>query len=90
MEALDRAMQFSDTEKDFSAYSKVSSKDRKDAFGRHNVGVGKKSINPKISAIAFLWFIQPTVTVWSYENFNFIPQKVHAYQWNIYCSGIAV
>jgi hypothetical protein len=30
------------TEKDFSAYSKVSPENKKDAFMRHNVGVGKK------------------------------------------------
>lgn len=48
----------------------------------------KDTINPKIAAIAFLGLIQSTVTVWSYKNFNFIPQKIHAHLWNIYYDGI--
>lgn len=51
-------------------------------------GLVKDTINPKIAAIAFLGLIQSTVTVWSYKNFNFIPQKIHAHLWNIYCGGI--
>lgn len=48
----------------------------------------KYTINPRISAIAFLGLIQSTVTVWSYKNFNFVPQKVHAALWSIYKQGI--
>lgn len=39
------------------------------------LGLVKNDIDPKISAIAFLGLIQSTVTVWSYKNFNFVPQK---------------
>ena len=52
------------------------------------LGLIKKDINPRISAIAFLGLIQATVTVWSYKNFNFVPQKIHAKLWNIYREGI--
>lgn len=52
------------------------------------LGLVKNDINPRISAIAFLGLIQSTVTVWSYKNFNFVPQKVHAPLWNIYKRGI--
>ena len=54
------------------------------------LGLVKNDINPRISAIAFLGLIQSTVTVWSYKNFNFVPQKVHALLWNIYKRGIGV
>ncbi|MBI2471411.1 MAG: TetR/AcrR family transcriptional regulator [Planctomycetes bacterium] len=52
--------------------------------------VKNDDIDPKISAIAFLGLIQSTVTVWSYKNFNFVPQKIHAPLWNIYKRGIGV
>ena len=52
------------------------------------LGLIRKDINPRISAIAFLGLIQSTVTVWSYKNFNFVPQKIHAQLWNIYREGI--
>ena len=52
------------------------------------LGLIKKDINPRISAIAFLGLIQSTVTVWSYKYFNFMPQKIHAQLWNIYWQGI--
>lgn len=54
------------------------------------LGLIKKDISPRISAIAFLGLIQATVTVWSYKNFNFIPKKIHAQLWNIYREGIGV
>ncbi len=54
------------------------------------LGLIKKDINPRISAIAFLGLIQSTVTVWSYKYFNFMPQKIHAQLWNIYWQGIGV
>lgn len=54
------------------------------------LGLVKNDIDPKISAIAFLGLIQSTVTVWSYKNFNFVPQKAHAPLWNIYKRGIGV
>lgn len=54
------------------------------------LGLIKKDINPRISAIAFLGLIQSTVTVWSYKYFNFMPQKIHAQLWNIYWQGIDV
>ncbi|MDO8141535.1 MAG: TetR/AcrR family transcriptional regulator C-terminal domain-containing protein, partial [Candidatus Brocadiales bacterium] len=54
------------------------------------LGLVKNDINPRISAIAFLGLIQSTVTVWSYKNFNFVPQKIHAPLWNIYKRGIGV
>ena len=52
------------------------------------LGLIRKDINLRISAIAFLGLIQSTVTVWSYKNFNFVPQKIHAQLWNIYREGI--
>ncbi|MEP9411791.1 MAG: TetR/AcrR family transcriptional regulator [Candidatus Brocadia sp.] len=52
------------------------------------LGLVRSTIDPKISAIAFLGLIQSTVTVWSYKNFAFIPQKIHAHLWNIFCQGI--
>ena len=54
------------------------------------LGLIKKDISPRISAIAFLGLIQAIVTVWSYKNFNFIPKKIHAQLWNIYREGIGV
>ena len=42
----------------------------------------------RISAIAFLGLIQSTVTVWSYKNYYFEPQKVSADLWNIFKHGI--
>ena len=54
------------------------------------LGLIKKDINPRISAIAFSGLIQSTVTVWSYKNFNFVPKRIHAELWNIYWQGIGV
>ncbi|HHT9136891.1 MAG TPA: TetR/AcrR family transcriptional regulator [Candidatus Wunengus sp. YC60] len=52
-------------------------------------GLVKKDINPKMSALAFMGLIQSTVTLWSYKNFSYIPEKIHANLWNIYMQGIA-
>jgi len=46
-------------------------------------GLIKKDINPRISAIVFMGLIQSTVTAWSYEGFNFIPEKIHLKIWDI-------
>lgn len=53
-------------------------------------GLIKKDINPRISAIIFMGLIQSTVTAWSYEGFNFIPEKIHLKLWDIYSKGIMV
>ena len=53
-------------------------------------GLIKKDINPRISAIVFMGLIQSTVTAWSYEGFNFIPEKIHLKIWDIYSKGIMV
>jgi hypothetical protein len=52
------------------------------------LGLLRKEINVEISAIAFLGLIQSTVTVWSYKNYYFEPQKVSAGLWNIFKHGI--
>lgn len=52
------------------------------------LGLLKRDIDPKISAIVFMGLIQSTITVWSYKNFNFVPQKIHTHLWNVYCQGI--
>ena len=52
------------------------------------LGLVKKDINPKTSAIVFMGLIQSTITVWSYKDFNFVPQKIHADLWNVYKRGI--
>jgi AcrR family transcriptional regulator len=84
-------MQFSDTvirKKISQLIQKYLRKIEKLLSGAIKLGLVKKTMNPRISAIVFLGLIQSTVTVWSYKNFNFIPQKAHAYLWNIYCNGI--
>ncbi|MBU6391987.1 MAG: TetR/AcrR family transcriptional regulator [Planctomycetota bacterium] len=53
------------------------------------LGLIKKNINPRMAATGFMGLIQSTVTVWSYKNFNYIPEKIHADLWNIYIQGIA-
>lgn len=52
------------------------------------LGLVKEDVNPKISAIVFMGLIQSAITVWSYKNFNFVTQKIHADLWNIYKCGI--
>lgn len=87
------AMQFSDTmirRKISRLIENYLLKIEKILEGAIKSGLIKKDINPRISAIAFLGLIQATVTVWSYRNFNFVPQKVHAQLWNIYRGGISV
>ena len=84
-------MQFSDTvirRKISQLIQKYLRKIEKLLSGAIKLGLVKKTMNPRISAIAFLGLMQSTVTVWSYKNFNFIPQKAHACLWNIYCNGI--
>lgn len=85
------AMQFSDVsirEKISQVIEKYLLKIEKILKGAIKLGLIKKDINPRISAIAFLGLIQATVTVWSYKNFNFVPEKTHAQLWNIYRQGI--
>lgn len=53
------------------------------------LGLIKKNINPRMAAMGFMGLIQSAVTVWSYKNFNYIPEKIHADLWNIYIQGIA-
>jgi AcrR family transcriptional regulator len=52
------------------------------------LGILNKDIDAKTSAIVFMGLIQSTITVWSYKNFNFVPQKIHEQLWNIYSKGI--
>jgi len=85
------AMQFSDAiirKKISQLIEKYLRKIEKILTSAIKLGLIKKDINPRISAIAFLGLIQATVTVWSYKNFNFVPQKIHAKLWNIYREGI--
>jgi len=85
------AMQFSDAiirKKISQLIEKYLRKIEKILTSAIKLGLIKKDINPRISAIAFLGLIQATVTVWSYKNFNFVPQKIHAQLWNIYREGI--
>ena len=70
MEALDRAMQFSDTvirRKISQLIQKYLRKTKKMLSCAITLGLVKNTINPKISAIAFLGLMQSTVTVWSYK-----------------------
>ncbi|MCF6156900.1 MAG: TetR/AcrR family transcriptional regulator [Candidatus Brocadia sp.] len=85
------AMQFSDMvirKKISRLIQKYLRKIEKMLSSAIKLGLVKNTVNPKISAITFLGLIQSTITVWSYKNFNFIPQKIHAHLWNIYCAGI--
>lgn len=87
------AMQFSDAiirKKISQLIQKYLRKIEKILTNAVRLGSVKKDMNPRISAIAFLGLIQATVTVWSYKNFNFIPEKIHAQLWNIYWQGIGV
>lgn len=87
------AMQFSDTfvrKKISLLIQKYLRKIEKILTSAIKLGLIKKDINPRISAIAFLGLIQSTVTVRSYKNFNFVPKRIHAELWNIYWQGIGV
>lgn len=54
------------------------------------LGLLKKDVTPKMSAIVFMGLIQSTITVWSYKNFNFVPEKIHSQLWDIYRKGIGI
>lgn len=85
------AMQFSDTvirRKISQLIQKYLRKIEKMLSDAMKLGLVRNTSNPKISAIAFLGLIHSTVTIWSYKDFNFIPQKIHVHLWNIYCNGI--
>lgn len=85
------AMQFSDTvirRKISRLIQKYLRKIEKMLSCAMKLGLVRNTTNPRISAITFLGLIQSTVTIWSYRNFNFIPQKIHTHLWNIYCNGI--
>lgn len=87
------AMQFSDTfvrKKISLLIQKYLRKIEKILTSAIKLGLIKKDINPRISAIAFLGLIQSTVTVRSYKKFNFVPKRIHAELWNIYWQGIGV
>lgn len=85
------AMQFSDKvirRKISQLIQKYLRKIEKMLSSAMKLGLVRNTTNPKISAIIFLGLIQSTITVWSYKDFSFIPQKIHAHLWNIYCTGI--
>ncbi len=85
------AMQFSDStirEKISLLIQKYLKKIETMLASAVKLGLLKNDINRETSAIAFLGLIQATVTVWSYKNYNFEPQKVSADLWNIYKHGI--
>lgn len=52
------------------------------------LGVLNKDVDAKMSAVVFMGLIQSTITVSSYKNFNFVPQKIHKQLWHIYSEGI--
>lgn len=86
------AMQFSDRvirRKISHLIQKYLRKIEKMLSGAMKSRLVKNTISPKIAAIIFFGLIQSAVTMWSYKNFNFTPQKVHAHLWNIYCNGIS-
>ncbi|TLD40732.1 MAG: Transcriptional regulator, TetR family [Candidatus Jettenia ecosi] len=86
-------MQFSDPiirKKILQLIQKYLRKIEKLLLSSIELGLIKKDINPKISAMVFMGLIQSTVTVWSYKNFNFVPQKMHSDLWNVYKQGIGV
>ncbi|MDN3511622.1 MAG: TetR/AcrR family transcriptional regulator [Candidatus Jettenia sp.] len=87
------AMQFSDPiirKKILQLIQKYLRKIEKLLLSSIELGLIKKDINPKISAMVFMGLIQSTVTIWSYKNFNFVPQKMHSDLWNVYKQGIGV
>lgn len=87
------AMQFSDTvirKKISLLIQKYLRKIEKMLLIAMRLGLVKNTLNARISALVFLGLIQSTVTVWSYKNFNVMPQKAHAHLWNMYCKGIGV
>lgn len=87
------AMQFSDPfirKKISQLIQKYLRRIEKLLAGALKSGLIKKDINPKTSAIVFMGLIQSTITVWSYKNFKFVPQKIHADLWDVYKRGIGV
>ncbi|MCF6159540.1 MAG: TetR/AcrR family transcriptional regulator [wastewater metagenome] len=54
------------------------------------LGSVKKDIDPKMAATVFMGLIQSAITVWSYKNFRFVPQKLHADLWDMYRQGICI
>ncbi|GAB63876.1 MAG: TetR/AcrR family transcriptional regulator [Candidatus Jettenia sp.] len=87
------AMQFSDPiirKKILQLIQKYLRKIEKLLLSSIELGLIKKDINPKTSAMVFMGLIQSTVTIWSYKNFNFVPQKMHSDLWNVYKQGIGV
>ncbi|WKZ15192.1 MAG: TetR/AcrR family transcriptional regulator [Candidatus Jettenia caeni] len=87
------AMQFSDPiirKKILQLIQKYLRKIEKLLLSSIELGLIKKDINPKTSAMVFMGLIQSTVTIWSYKKFNFVPQKMHSDLWNVYKQGIGV
>ncbi|OOP55046.1 MAG: hypothetical protein AYP45_17040 [Candidatus Brocadia carolinensis] len=85
------AMQFSDPfirKKILKLIQKYLGRIEKLLLNAIGLGLLKRDIDPKMSAIVFMGLIQSTITVWSYKNFNFVPQKIHTHIWNVYCQGI--
>lgn len=54
------------------------------------LGLIREDINPNMAAMAFMGLIQSTITIWSYNDFKFVPKKLHADLWNVYKEGICV
>jgi len=87
------AMQFSDIvirRKILRLIQKYLTKIENLLINAGRLGLIKKNINYNLAAVSFMGLIQSTVTVWSYKNFNYVPQKIHAELWNIYKQGICV
>jgi AcrR family transcriptional regulator len=87
------AMQFSDPiirKKILALIQKYLRKIEKLLLSGVKLGLIKKDINPRISAMAFMGLIQSTVSVWSYKDFNFVPKKMHKQLWNIYQHGLGL
>lgn len=87
------AMQFSDIvirRKILRLIQKYLTKIENLLISAGKLGLIKKNINYNLAAVSFMGLIQSTVTVWSYKNFNYVPQKIHAELWNIYKQGICV
>lgn len=87
------AMQFSDPiirKKILELIQKYLRKIEKLLLSGVKLGLIKKDINPRISAMVFMGLIQSTVSVWSYKDFNFVPKKMHKQLWDIYQHGLGL
>ncbi|MBW7899802.1 HTH-type transcriptional regulator AcrR [Candidatus Brocadiaceae bacterium B188] len=87
------AMQFSDPfirKKILKLIQKYLKRIEKLILNAIELGLLKKDVTPKMSAIVFMGLIQSTITVWSYKNFNFVPEKIHSQLWDIYRKGIGI